>query len=100
MSTLLPNHEQKDENDITAGQLLCGGMFSNDGLSNWLSSVALTHGMMDQEALKTELLKVQVASIQDAAGILRASNADMALYTRAKKHLHTLLQEKTAYDFL
>ena len=68
MSTLLPNHEQKDENDITAGQLLCGGMFSNDGLSNWLSSVALTHGMMDQEALKTELLKVQVASIQDAAG--------------------------------
>ena len=68
MSTLLPNHEAKDENDITAGQLLCGGLFASDCLSNWLSAVALTHGMIDQEGLKTELLKVQVASIQQAGG--------------------------------
>ena len=68
MNTLLPSHETVDENEITAGQLLCGGLFSNDGVSNWLSAVALAHGMMDQEALKTELLKVQVASIKDSGG--------------------------------
>ena len=68
MNTLLPSHETVDENEITARQLLCGGLFSNDGVSNWLSAVALAHGMMDQEALKTELLKVQVASIKDSGG--------------------------------
>ncbi len=58
-----------DENDeITAGQLLCGGLFSNDSLSNWFSAVALAHGMMDQEGLKVELLKVQVASKGDERG--------------------------------
>ena len=37
---------------ITAGQLLCGGLFSNDRLSNWFSAVALAHGLMDQEDIK------------------------------------------------
>ena len=37
---------------ITAGQLLCGGLFSNDRLSNWFSAVALAHGLIDQEEIK------------------------------------------------
>jgi len=72
MRTLLPNSdspEASSENDeVTAGQLLCGGLFSNDSLSNWLSAVSLCHGMFDQEDLKTELLKVQVTTAGDARG--------------------------------
>ena len=43
---------------ITAGQLLCGGLFSNDRLSNWFSAVALAHGLMDQEEIKVIRRKV------------------------------------------
>ena len=61
--------EASSENDeVTAGQLLCGGLFSNDSLSNWLSAVSLCHGMFDQEDLKTDLLKVQVTTAGDARG--------------------------------
>ena len=48
--------------DITSGQLLCGGLFSNDKLSNWFSAVALAHGLMDQTELKTALLCVQLST--------------------------------------
>ena len=78
MNTLLPNppvHQSNlmggnkpNEDEITAGQLLCGGLFSNDPLSCWFSAVALAHGMTDQDELKTELLKVQVASAGDTRG--------------------------------
>ena len=61
--------EPPSENDeVTAGQLLCGGLFSNDSLSNWLSAVSLCHGMFDQEDLKSDLLKVQVTTAGDARG--------------------------------
>ena len=43
---------------ITAGQLLCGGLFSNDRLSNWFSAVALAHGIIDQEEIKVPILYV------------------------------------------
>ena len=80
MTTLLPVSEcesSKAENqasndggaeDVTAGQLLCAGLFANDSLSTWLSSVALTHGMMDLDDLKADMLKVQVASAGDLKG--------------------------------
>ena len=61
MHTLLPNSNSVnsiDEDEVTAGQLLCGGLFANDSLSAWLSAVALTHGMIEQDELKAELLKV------------------------------------------
>jgi hypothetical protein len=51
MQTLLPNAALNkpslptDQDDITAGQLLCGGLFANDSLSNWFSAVALAHGI-------------------------------------------------------
>ena len=95
MSTLLPNHEAKDENDITAGQLLCGGLFASDCLSNWLSAVALTHGMIDQEGLKTELLKVQVASIQQAGGKHLHKIFMPLIISRAK--LFRILEKRSKY---
>ncbi|TRY78930.1 hypothetical protein TCAL_01726 [Tigriopus californicus] len=61
MRTLLPAN-QPANNEITAGQLLCGGLFSNDRLSNWFSSVALAHGLVDQESIKLELLRVQLST--------------------------------------
>lgn len=68
MQTLLPSHKDTkpklpgEEDDVTAGQLLCGGLFSSDEMSNWFSAVALAHGMMDQEGLKVELLRVQLTT--------------------------------------
>ena len=70
METLLPQSQQaqpQQTNEVTAGQLLCGGkacvtrfcqcvtflgLFSGDRLSNWLSSVALAHGLADNASIK------------------------------------------------
>ena len=35
-----------------AGQLLCGGLFSPDPVSNWLCSAALSHVFIDTEEMK------------------------------------------------
>ncbi len=51
--------------DVTTGQLLCGGLFAGDRLSNWFSCVALAHGLMDQQDLKRELLRVQLSTVCD-----------------------------------
>ena len=48
--------------DMSAGQLLCGGLFSPDRLSNWFSATALAHGLTDQENIKLELLRVQLST--------------------------------------
>lgn len=44
------------------GQLLCGGLFSSDKLSNWFSAVGVAHGLMDQEGIKQDLLRVQLST--------------------------------------
>lgn len=46
-------------NVLTAGQLLCGGLFSKDISNNWFSSVALSHTVMGNLMQKENLLKVQ-----------------------------------------
>lgn len=48
--------------DLSAGQLLCGGLFSPDRLSNWFSATALAHGLTDQDNIKVELLRVQLST--------------------------------------
>lgn len=48
--------------DMSAGQLLCGGLFSPDRLSNWFSATALAHGLTDQDNIKLELLRVQLST--------------------------------------
>ncbi|KAI1883621.1 hypothetical protein AGOR_G00233460 [Albula goreensis] len=60
VSTLLPS--TIEANSITAGQLLCGGLFSTDSLSNWCAAVALAHALHDNLAQKEQLLRVQLAT--------------------------------------
>lgn len=49
-------------NQITAGQLLCGGLFSADSLSNWFAAVAMLHAIQDNGTQKEQLLRVQLAT--------------------------------------
>lgn len=49
-------------NSISAGQLLCGGLFSTDSLSNWCAAVALAHALQDNLTQKEQLLRVQLAT--------------------------------------
>ncbi|KAJ8315913.1 hypothetical protein KUTeg_006547 [Tegillarca granosa] len=55
VQTLLPTSSD-------AGQLLCGGLFSGDSLSNWFASVALLHAIQDNPNQKEQLLRVQLAT--------------------------------------
>ena len=49
-------------NSASAGQLLCGGLFSADPLSTWFAAVALLHAVVDNPAQKEQLLRVQLAT--------------------------------------
>ncbi|XP_051866155.1 general vesicular transport factor p115 isoform X4 [Pristis pectinata] len=60
VATLLP--ATIDANSISAGQLLCGGLFSPDSLSNWCAAVALAHALQDNSIQKEQLLRVQLAT--------------------------------------
>uniref|UniRef100_A0A4W3J701 General vesicular transport factor p115 n=1 Tax=Callorhinchus milii TaxID=7868 RepID=A0A4W3J701_CALMI len=60
VATLLP--ATIDANSISAGQLLCGGLFSTDSLSNWCAAVALAHALQDNSIQKEQLLRVQLAT--------------------------------------
>jgi len=59
IASLLPTTLQSA--DITSGQLACGGLFANDFVSNWLSSAALAHALLDSEQLKKDICRVQVS---------------------------------------
>ncbi|KAG8230443.1 hypothetical protein J437_LFUL014707, partial [Ladona fulva] len=56
VQTLLPS--SAEVGTLTAGQLLCGGIFNSDPLSNWFSAVALSHCLIENPALKEQLLCV------------------------------------------
>uniref|UniRef100_A0A8C8RZ97 General vesicular transport factor p115 n=1 Tax=Pelusios castaneus TaxID=367368 RepID=A0A8C8RZ97_9SAUR len=62
VSTLLPSTIDATGNSVSAGQLLCGGLFSTDSLSNWCASVALAHALQENATLKEQLLRVQLAT--------------------------------------
>ena len=49
-------------NTVSAGQLLCGGLFSTDSLSNWCAAVALAHALQENATQKEQLLRVQLAT--------------------------------------
>ena len=61
MSSLLPASEVQPV-DISAGQLLCGGLFSPDPVSNWLCSAALSHVFLGSDKLRQDLLRVQLST--------------------------------------
>ncbi|KAK7491209.1 hypothetical protein BaRGS_00017480, partial [Batillaria attramentaria] len=60
IQTLLPT--SADANTITAGQLLCGGLFSGDSLSNWFAAVAMLHAVLGNTNQREQLLRVQLAT--------------------------------------
>ncbi|KAG8186280.1 hypothetical protein JTE90_004624 [Oedothorax gibbosus] len=60
VQTLLPS--TADVNTVTVGQLLCGGLFSMDTVSNWFAAVALSHSLVDNPTQKEQLLRVQLAT--------------------------------------
>ncbi|KAG8454230.1 hypothetical protein GDO86_000754 [Hymenochirus boettgeri] len=60
VATLLPS--TIDANALSAGQLLCGGLFSTDALSNWCAAVALAHALLENSTQKEQLLRVQLAT--------------------------------------
>lgn len=60
IQTLLPT--SADMTAVTAGQLLCGGLFTAEPLSNWFSAVALSHALVDNPTQKEQLLRVQLAT--------------------------------------
>ncbi|XP_044758841.1 general vesicular transport factor p115 [Coccinella septempunctata] len=67
IQTLLPS--SLATSDVTTGQLLCGGLFSNDSLSNWFSSISLSHCLIDNPAQKEQLLRVMIATNLGAQAI-------------------------------
>uniref|UniRef100_A0A5F9CBC9 General vesicular transport factor p115 n=1 Tax=Oryctolagus cuniculus TaxID=9986 RepID=A0A5F9CBC9_RABIT len=62
VSTLLPSTIDAMGNSVSAGQLLCGGLFSTDSLSNWCAAVALAHALQENATQKEQLLRVQLAT--------------------------------------
>lgn len=60
IQTLLP--QGNEMLSLTTGQLLCGGLFSPDSLSNWFSVVALSHALIDDSTQKEQLLRVLLAT--------------------------------------
>ncbi|XP_058036432.1 general vesicular transport factor p115 isoform X5 [Ahaetulla prasina] len=62
VSTLLPSTIDATGNSVSAGQLLCGGLFSTDSVSNWCAAVALAHALQENAILKEQLLRVQLAT--------------------------------------
>ncbi|KAL9962850.1 hypothetical protein ACROYT_G031996 [Oculina patagonica] len=61
VTTLLPSSAVAATN-ISAGQLLCAGLFSPDPLSNWCAAVALSHCLKGNPTQKEQLLRVQLAT--------------------------------------
>ncbi|CAG9565043.1 unnamed protein product [Danaus chrysippus] len=60
VQTLLPS--SSDVSSLTSGQILCGGLFSSDVLSNWFSAVALKHALIDNLTQKEQALRVLLAT--------------------------------------
>jgi hypothetical protein len=67
VETLLPQHSSSSSaaavaEQINIGQILCSGLISQqDFVSNWLCGVALSHTISDNNQLKEQLLRVQLA---------------------------------------
>merc|ERR1719237_989623 len=66
IASLLPTAPGDASTDVSAGQLLCGGLFSGEPVSNWLCSAALAHVFMDNPGVQVELLRVQLATVPGA----------------------------------
>lgn len=84
IQTLLPSTVEASE-DVNVGQLLCSGLFSQDSISQWFVTVALSHLLIDNKAQKEQLLRVQLAT--------DVNSTPIPLFTSCC----TLLQESTRF---
>ena len=57
INTLLPS--STEPTSVSAGQVLCAGLFGHDPLSNWCTAVALSNSL--NHTLKPQLLRVQLS---------------------------------------
>lgn len=69
IESLLPNSPATDSSIVSSGQLLCGGLFSSDPLTNWFVSVGLLHVLVDNKTQREQLLRVQLATDPSAQPI-------------------------------
>ena len=47
---------------LSAGQLLCSGLFSKDTTNNWFAAAVMYHAIANNPVQKDNLLKVQLAT--------------------------------------
>ena len=47
IDSLLPSETQQQPTGVTAGQLLCGALFSPDATTSWLAACALSHAILN-----------------------------------------------------
>nr|KAG5702771.1 hypothetical protein BaRGS_003645 [Batillaria attramentaria] len=80
IQTLLPT--SADANTITAGQLLCGGLFSGDSLSNWFAAVAMLHAVLGNTNQREQLLRVQLATNEVLVAVSGAENLGLKAASR------------------
>ncbi len=84
INTLLPS---SSEPSVSAGQVLCAGLFGQDPVSNWCAAIALANSL--NASLKPQLLRVQlsmqgkgqVTFLQQVMTIL-ANQADLRVQSR------------------
>eukprot|EP00117_Sycon_ciliatum_P007113 scpid33244/ scgid10350/ General vesicular transport factor p115; Protein USO1 homolog; Transcytosis-associated protein; Vesicle-docking protein len=68
VTTLMPSEAQAGQpSTVTAGQLLCRGLFSGDGVTMWCSASALV-SCIELAAMKEELVRVQL-SVRDSSPV-------------------------------
>ena len=84
IETLLPNSPNVDPTAVTSGQLLCGGLFSSDILTNWLVCIALSHALVDNKTQKEQLLRVQLATDPNALPVALMSQVCSMLHQGIK----------------
>ena len=85
IETLLPNSVESSE-EMTIGQLLCGGLFSNEFISHWFATVALSHTLIDNKTQKEQLLRVQLATEVNSSPVTLLSNCCTMLQQSTKFH--------------
>lgn len=84
INTLLPS--STEPTSITPGQILIAGLFGNDPLSNWCTSVAISNSL--NEGLKTQLLRVQL-SMQGGSQVTLLQQITMFLSQRSDLKVQT-----------
>lgn len=89
IQTLFPS--STDATSVTTGQLLCGGLFSNDTLSNWYSSVSLMYALLENPLQKEQLLRVLLATSMDSPPVTLLQQCVLLLQQQKNSKLQSKL---------